>query len=55
VSAEINEAGAHEVNLVGGSGGIFDVTVDGREVFSKFKLNRFPEPGEISRLLFDSE
>lgn len=55
MSAEINEAGAHEVNLVGGSGGIFDVTVDGREVFSKFKLNRFPEPGEISRLLFDSE
>tara|TARA_X000000950_G_scaffold205621_1_gene247352 strand:- start:309 stop:476 length:168 start_codon:yes stop_codon:yes gene_type:complete len=55
VSAEISEAGAQEVNLVGGSGGVFDVTVDGREVFSKFKLNRFPEPGEISRLLFDSE
>ena len=55
MSAEISEAGVHEVNLVGGSGGIFEVTVDGREVFAKFKLNRFPESGEISRLLFDSE
>ena len=36
-----------EVNLIAGGGGIFDVTVDGRMVFSKFKTGRFPEPNEI--------
>ena len=37
--------------LVKGSGGIFDVVVDGKRVFSKHELERFPEPGEITRLL----
>lgn len=35
------------MNLIAGGGGIFDVTVDGRMVFSKFKTGRFPEPNEI--------
>ncbi|HCN06676.1 MAG TPA: hypothetical protein DIT01_02005 [Lentisphaeria bacterium] len=34
-----------------GSGGVFDVTVDGKQVFSKHKVGRFPEPGEIAGLL----
>ena len=37
--------------LVKGSGGVFDVVVDGKLVFSKQELERFPEPGEITRLL----
>jgi selenoprotein W-related protein len=40
-----------EPELVKGSNGIFDVEVDGRLVFSKNKLGRFPEPGEVVRLL----
>jgi selenoprotein W-related protein len=34
--------------LVPGSGGIFDVTVDDKLVFSKFETGRFPKSGEIS-------
>jgi selenoprotein W-related protein len=37
--------------LVKGSGGIFDVVVDGKKVFSKYETGRFPEPGEIVRAL----
>jgi selenoprotein W-related protein len=37
--------------LIKGSGGIFDVVVDGRKVFSKHQTGRFPEAGEIVALL----
>jgi selenoprotein W-related protein len=34
--------------LVKGTGGVFEVTVDGELVFSKKKTGRFPDPGEIT-------
>lgn len=37
--------------LVRGDGGIFDVVVDGRRIFSKHEALRFPEPQEILALL----
>jgi selenoprotein W-related protein len=37
--------------LIKGSGGVFDVKVDGRLVYSKFETGRFPEPGEVGGLL----
>ncbi|NIA04779.1 MAG: SelT/SelW/SelH family protein [Proteobacteria bacterium] len=40
-----------EVELIAGSGGVFEVVVDGTLVFSKKQLRRFPEPGEIVRLV----
>jgi len=40
-----------DAHLIPGSGGIFDVVVDGKQVFSKHALGRFPEPGEVTRLL----
>ena len=40
-----------EPKLIAGGGGVFDVTVDGRLVFSKKTLHRFPQAGEISRLV----
>jgi selenoprotein W-related protein len=40
-----------EVELIPGSGGVYTVCVDGRQVFAKKELNRFPEDGEIVRLL----
>ena len=40
-----------QVELVGGSGGVFEVDVDGKNIFSKKALNRFPEDGEIANLL----
>ena len=33
------------------TGGVFEVTVDGKTVFSKKELKRFPEEGEIAGLL----
>jgi len=36
-----------EIELVAGAGGIFVVAADGREIFSKAKAGRFPEPAEI--------
>ena len=47
----MKEAFGAEVELVGGGGGIYDVVVDGAEIFSKHKLDRFPEDGEIVRLI----
>ncbi len=42
-----------EVKLVESGGGVFDVKFDGRLIFSKksTKENRFPESGEITRLV----
>jgi len=33
--------------IVRGSGGIFEVSVDNRRIFSKKNEGRFPNPGEI--------
>lgn len=40
-----------DAKLVKGSGGIFDVAVDGVTVYSKFSTGRFPEPGEVVALV----
>ena len=40
-----------EVRLVPSPGGIFDVAVDGRLVFSKKAIGRHAEPGEILKLI----
>ena len=34
-----------------GGGGVFDVTLDGKLLFSKHKQGRFPEPGEVLSIL----
>jgi selenoprotein W-related protein len=39
------------VELISSSGGVFEVVVDGRLVFSKKSLQRFPEEGEVTLLL----
>jgi selenoprotein W-related protein len=40
-----------ECELVGSGGGVFEVVADGRLVFSKKALGRFPDDGEIARLI----
>ena len=45
----IMEFGA-DVELVKSGGGVFEVTVDDRLVFSKKALGRFPELGELKGL-----
>ena len=37
--------------LLSGEKGDFEVVVDGKTVFSKKKLSRFPEPGEVTETL----
>jgi selenoprotein W-related protein len=39
------------VKLIQSSGGVFEVEVDGRRVFSKKTLGRHAEAGEVLRLL----
>ena len=36
-----------EATLIRGSGGMFEVVLDGQLIFSKKQLGRFPETGEI--------
>jgi selenoprotein W-related protein len=42
-----------EVALVPGTGGIFDVRVNGTAVFSRDKQGRFPESKELKQLVRD--
>jgi selenoprotein W-related protein len=37
--------------LVPSAGGVFEVVADGRLVFSKKELKRFPEEGEVESLI----
>ena len=39
------------VELHSGSGGVFDVTLDGELVFSKKAARRFPKTGEVAGLV----
>ena len=48
---ELKETFGAEVELLPSSGGVFEITVDGKIVFSKKELKRFPEEGEIAGLL----
>jgi len=47
----VREAFGVEPVLIKGSGGVFDVVVDGQGVFSKLFTGRFPEPGEVVELI----
>jgi selenoprotein W-related protein len=37
--------------VVPGTGGVFDVEVDGRKVFWKKMIGRYPDPGDVLPLL----
>jgi selT/selW/selH-like putative selenoprotein len=51
LGAELSEVFGAEVELATGDGGAFDVIVDGQTIFSKNKEGRFPEDGEIAKLI----
>jgi selT/selW/selH-like putative selenoprotein len=48
---ELRGAFGIESDLVEGTRGIFDVYVDNRLVFSKHREQRFPDPGEVVKLV----
>ena len=47
MAAEIKKQIGIDSELVRGSGGIFDVTVDGKRIFSKHDDGNFPSEKEI--------
>ena len=51
MSKEIRIKTGLDPKLIPGSGGIFDVKLNGETVFSKDQVGRFPKDGEISNLL----
>ena len=42
-----------EVALVPGTGGVFDINLDGEKLFSRKDAGRFPESKEIKQLVRD--
>jgi len=51
VAVELRQAFDAQVKLVESAGGVFDVTVDGKLIYSKDKTGRFPDEGEVTELL----
>jgi selT/selW/selH-like putative selenoprotein len=47
LAASIKQATSAQPTLVEGRGGVFDVTVDGRLIYSKHATGQFPEDEEI--------
>ena len=47
MAAELHDGLGVEAELIEGGGGIFDVSVDGKVVYSKHETGRFPDPGEV--------
>jgi selenoprotein W-related protein len=48
---ELKKIFTTEVDLIGSEGGVFEVVVDGKNIFSKKRLDRFPTDGEIVALM----
>jgi selT/selW/selH-like putative selenoprotein len=51
LAAELKKRFDVDAELKPGHKGIFDVEVDGRKVFSKYDVNRFPQAGEVEKLI----
>jgi len=51
LAADIEKALGVKSELIQGKGGVFEVTADGKKIFSKKELGRFPEEDEILGLL----
>ena len=51
LAAELKEYTGLDSELVSGERGDFEVTVDGKKIFSKQKLSRFPEHGEVLKII----
>jgi selT/selW/selH-like putative selenoprotein len=47
LATELKKRLGLETDLIAGGGGVFDVTADGKLIFSKKKMGRFPEVQEI--------
>jgi selenoprotein W-related protein len=48
---ELKKEFGAETELIPGSGGVFTVCVDGKQIYSKHETGRFPNDGEIVGLI----
>jgi selenoprotein W-related protein len=48
---ELEREFAAEIILLPSTGGVYEVEVDGKRIFSKIELKRFPREGEILELI----
>ena len=51
LAAELKRELGIDAELLPGGRGVFDVLLDGETIFSKYEEHRFPEEGEIPRLI----
>jgi len=51
LAAELRSALDTKSELVASGGGVFEISVDGKLVFSKRRTGRFPEDGEVLELI----
>jgi predicted Rdx family selenoprotein len=51
LAADLKKKFDVDADLKPGHGGIFDVEVDGRRIYSKGETHRFPIPGEVDELI----
>jgi selenoprotein W-related protein len=40
-----------EIELIAGANGVFDISQDGKTIYSKFEQGRFPQPDDIIKLI----
>ena len=43
------------ISLISSGGGVFEISLNGNLIFSKKALNRFPEDGEIKKLVMSRQ
>ena len=51
MAAELKKSFSVDSDLLASGGGVFEITVDERLVFSKKSLGRFPDDGEVVGLI----
>jgi len=47
LAAEIKQSRDVEPSLIKGSGGVFEIVLDGKLIYSKKQMGRFPELSEV--------
>jgi len=55
LAAELKKRLGVESNLIAGGGGVFEVSTNGKMIFSKKSEGRFPDPEEIVGALQKTE
>lgn len=51
MAAEIKDQFGYESELVKSQGGVFEIELNGKLLFSKASLGRFPDDGEVKNLV----